>query len=87
MTVRLSVVECEMLPEVPVILTVAGPTVAVEVAASVSIDVALPPDAGVTAIGENEAVTPLGRPEALNVVAALNPFRLPTVSVLVALAP
>ena len=40
-----------------------------------------------TGLAEKDAVTPLGRPDALNVTAELNPLRLPTVTVLVPLAP
>jgi hypothetical protein len=74
-------------PEVPVIVTVAVPTVAVEEAVSVRVEVALPFAAGVTGLVENAAVTPLGKPVALNVVAELNPPVLVTVIVLVPLAP
>jgi len=45
--------------------------VAVEEAVSVSVEVALPFAAGVTGLVENAAVTPLGKPVALSVVAAL----------------
>ena len=74
-------------PEVPVIVTVAVPTVALEEAVSVRVDVALPLAGGVTGFVENAAVTPLGRPLALNVVAELNPPVLVIVIVLVPLAP
>ena len=74
-------------PDVPVIVTVAVPVVAVDDAVSVSVEVALPLAGGVTGFVENAAVTPLGRPDALNVVAELNPFRLVTVIVLVPLDP
>ena len=86
-TVRLIVVLCVVAPEVPVIVTVAAPVVAVEDAVSVSVDVALPFAGGVTGFAENAAVTPLGKPEALSVVAELNPLRLVTVIVLVPLDP
>lgn len=69
------------------IVTVAAPTVAVEEAVSVRVEVALPLAGGVTGLVENAAVTPLGRPLALNVVAELNPPVLVTVIVLVPLAP
>jgi len=72
---------------VPVIVTVAAPTVAVEEAVSVRVEVALPFAGGVTGLVENAAVTPVGKPEALNVVAELNPPELVTVIVLVPLAP
>ena len=69
------------------IVTVAVPTVAVEEAVSVSTEVALPFAGGVTGLVENDAVTPLGKPDALNVVAELNPPVLVMVIVLVPLAP
>ena len=74
-------------PEVPVIVTVAAPTVAVDEAVNVSVDVALPFAGGVTGLVENAAVTPVGRPVALSVVAELNPPVLVMVIVLVPLAP
>ena len=74
-------------PEVPVIVTVAAPTVALEDAVSVRTEVAVPFAAGVTGLVENAAVTPLGKPDALNVVAELKPPVLVTVIVLVPLAP
>jgi hypothetical protein len=70
-----------------VIVTVAVPTVALEEAVSVRTDVALPLAGGVTGLVANAAVTPLGRPDALNVVAELNPPVLVMVIVLVPLAP
>jgi hypothetical protein len=66
---------------------VAVPTVALEEAVSVSVEVALPFAGGVTEFVENVAVTPEGRPLALSVVAELNPFWLAMVIVLVPLAP
>ncbi len=68
------------LPEVPVILTVAGPVDAFAAALNVTV---LPraPD------GLNVAVTPYGTPAAAKVTAPLNPFCATTVSVLVPLAP
>ena len=74
-------------PDVPVTVTVAVPVVAVEEAVSVSVEAAPPFAGGVTGLVENEAVTPLGRPEALRVVAELKPFRLLTVMVLVPFEP
>lgn len=61
--------------------------VAVADAVSVSVDVTLPFAGGVTGLVENAAVTPLGRPLALNVVAELKLFWLVMVIVLVPLAP
>lgn len=52
-----------------------------------SVEVALPFAAGVTGLVENPAVTPVGRPVALNVVAELKPPVLVMVIVLVPLAP
>ncbi len=71
----------------PVIVTVALPVVAVDEAVSVSVEVALPFAGGVTGLVENAAVTPLGSPDALRVVAELNPFKLVMVMVLVPLEP
>ena len=82
-TVRLIVVEWVVEPEVPVRVTVAGPVVAVDEAVRVKVEVALPFAGGVTGFVENVAVTPLGRPEALSVVAELKPFKLVMVTVLV----
>jgi hypothetical protein len=81
------VVLCDVEPEVPVIVTVAVPTVAVDEAVSVKVEVALPFAGGVTGLVENDTVTPEGRPEALNVVAESNPFWLAMVIVLVPLLP
>jgi len=81
------VVVCVVEPDVPVIVTVAVPVVADEEAVSVNVDVTLPFAGGVTGFGENAAVTPLGNPDALRVVAELNPLRLVTVIVLVPLEP
>jgi hypothetical protein len=86
-TVRLNVVLCVVEPLVPVMVTVAAPVVADEDAVSVSVELALPPEAGVIGFAENDAVTPEGRPLTLRVVAELNPFRLVTVTVLVPLVP
>jgi hypothetical protein len=70
-----------------VIVTVAAPTVAVDDAVNVSTDVALPFAGGVTGLVENDAVTPLGKPVALRVVAELKPPVLVMVIVLVPLLP
>ena len=69
------------------IVTVAVPTVALADAVNVRVDVALPFAGGVTGLVENAAVTPEGRPEALNVVAESKPPVLVTVMVLVPLLP
>jgi hypothetical protein len=60
------------LPDVPVTVTGLVPVVAVEDAANVSVEVTLPFAGGVTGLGENAAVTPVGSPDALRVVAELN---------------
>jgi hypothetical protein len=86
-TVRLMVAVCVVEPDVPVIVTVAVPVVAAEEAVSVSVDVTLPFAGGVTGLGENAAVTPLGNPDALRVVTELNPLKLVTVIVLGPLDP
>ena len=86
-TVSVMVAVCVVEPEVPVMVTVAVPVVADEEAVSVSVEVAVPLAGGVTGLVENAAVTPLGRPEALSVVAELKPFKLVTVMVLVPLEP
>ena len=56
------------LAEVPVMVTVALPTVAVLLAVSVSVLVP------VVELGAKAAVTPLGRPEAARVTLPVNPF-------------
>lgn len=86
-TVRAIVAVWVVEPEVPVTVTVAVPVVAVEDAVKVSVEVAVPLAGGVTGFGENTAVTPLGNPEAVRLVAALKPFRLVTVMVLFPLDP
>ncbi len=65
---------CVSEPEVPVTVTVDIPVAAVAEAVSVKVDVALPFAGGVTGFVENAAVTPLGKPDALNVVAELKLF-------------
>ena len=74
-------------PEVPVTVTLVVPVVAVPDALKVRVEVTLPLAGGVTGLGENAAVTPLGNPEALSVVAALKPLRLLMVIVLVPFPP
>lgn len=70
-----------LLPEVPVTVTVNAPVVAVVLAVSVrTVDVV--EDAGL-----NEAVTPLGRPDAVNDTVPVNPPRSVTVMVSVPLLP
>jgi hypothetical protein len=70
-----------LLPEVPVTVTVNAPVVAVVLAVSLrTAEVVV--DAGL-----NEAVTPLGRPDAVNDTVPVNPPRSVTVIVSVPLAP
>jgi len=81
LTVSAMVVVAVVLPEVPVTVTVTGPVVAVELAVSVrTLELA-------EEVGLNEAVTPLGRPDAVNVTLPVNPSTSPTVMVSVALLP
>jgi hypothetical protein len=77
----------EIVPEVPVTVTVDVLEAAPAEAVSVRVDVALPPAGGVTEPGEKEAVTPLGRGEAESETAELKPLMLVTVMVLVPLEP
>jgi len=86
-TVRLMVVECVVEPEVPVMVTVVVPVAALAEAVKVRVEVAVLFAGGVTGLVEKAAVTPLGKPEALSVVAALKPFKLVTVIVLVPFEP
>ncbi len=67
LTVRESVALADKLPEVPVMVMVAVPVAAVLDALSVSV-LAL-----VVELGLNEAVTPLGKPEAESATLPLNP--------------
>ena len=66
--VKATVVLAVRLPDVPVIDTVALPGAALLLAVSVN---TLLLDAG---FGENEAVTPLGKPDAARVTLPLNPY-------------
>jgi len=82
LTVRLTVVVCVRLPEVPVTVTVTVPTVAVLLAASVN--VLLP----VVGFGLNPADTPLGKAEVTaRPTLSLNPFAGVTVTVVFVTAP
>src|SRR5258708_39704919 len=74
-------------PEVPVTVTVEVPMVAVAEAVRVRVELVLPLAGGGTEAGANEAVTPLGRPEAEGATAELNPLRLVTRIMLVPLLP
>lgn len=73
-TVNAIVVLWVSVPEVPVTVTVAAPVVAPAEAVSVRVEVALPLAGGVTGLVEKAAVTPLGKPVALSVVAELKLF-------------
>jgi hypothetical protein len=75
------VVVCVKLPLVPVTVTVAVPVVAVLLAVSVSVLVL------VVLEGLNEAVTPLGKPEADKLTLPVKPLSGLTVIVLVPLLP
>jgi len=81
LTVRVMVVDAVRLPEVPVIVMVAGPVVAVLLAVSVR---TLDPLVGLVT---KLAVTPLGRPVAASVMLPVNPFTPVSVMVSVALLP
>jgi hypothetical protein len=87
LTVKAMVVLWTSEPEVPVTVTVAVPRVAVEEAVNVRKEVTVPFAGGVTGLVANDAVTPLGRPLALSVVAELKPPELVTVIVLVPVPP
>jgi len=76
-----------MEPDVPVTVTVEVPTVAVDETVNVSTEVAVPFAGGVTGLVANAAVTPVGRPVAVKVVAELKLFWLATVMVLVPVEP
>jgi hypothetical protein len=80
-TVREIVVEFDKLPEVPVMVTVAAPVVAVLLAVSVRVLVV------VAGFVLNDAVTPLGNPDADKVTLPLKPFCGVTVSVLAPFVP
>lgn len=79
--VKASVVVAVRLPEVPVMVTVELPVVAVELA--VRVRMLLP----VVGFVPKAAVTPLGRPEAARVTLPLNPPTSVTETVLVPLLP
>jgi hypothetical protein len=68
-------------PDVPVTVTVAVPVVAVPVATNVNVLVVL------VVLGLNDAVTPLGRPDADKLTLPLKPFWAVTVIVLAPLVP
>src|SRR5262245_24485892 len=80
-TVTDTVVLLTRVPEVPVMVTLTVPAGAELLAVSVNVLVL------VVLGGLNEAVTPLGRPEALKLTLSVKPFCGKTVMVVVALAP
>jgi hypothetical protein len=80
-TVRESVVELDRFPDEPVMVTVAAPVVAVPLA--VSVRVLVP----VVLAGLNDALTPVGRPDADKLTLPLKPPCGLTVMLLVPLAP
>ena len=78
---RETVVVFVKLPDVPVTVTVTVPVVAVLLAVSVNVLVLA------VLLGLNDAVTPLGRPDADKLTLPLKPFCGVTVMVLAPLAP
>jgi hypothetical protein len=80
-TVRVMAVVLVRLPPVPVIVTVKPPVGAVLEAVRVNVLLE------VVLLGRNEAVTPLGNPEADRLTLALNPFCPASVTELVVVAP
>jgi hypothetical protein len=83
-TVRVSVVVCVKLPDVPMMVTVTVPVVAVPLAVSVNVLLLV---AEVVGLELNAAVTPLGRPEADKLTLPRKPFCGVTVIVLCPLLP
>jgi hypothetical protein len=84
-TVSETVAVCVMPPPVPVTVMVEVPAVAVE--ATVKVSVELPEPGAAMDAGLNAAVTPVGRPDADNATAELNPPETVVVSVEVPVAP
>jgi len=80
-TVRVMVVACVKVPDVPVMVAVKVPVVAALLAASVNVLVVL------AGLGLNDAVTPLGIPEADKLTLPLKAFSGVTVTVPVPLVP
>ena len=78
---RDTVVVFVKLPEVPVTVTLTVPVMAVLLAVSVSVLLL------VVLVGLNDALTPLGRPEAVKLTLLLKPFCGVTVMVLIPLVP
>jgi hypothetical protein len=81
LTINEIVVLLDKLPDIPVTVTVTVPIVAVPLAVNVSVLEAI------AGFGLNDAVTPLGRPEADKLTLLLKPFCGITVIVLVPLVP
>jgi hypothetical protein len=79
--VRESVVACDNPPDAPETVTVTVPVAAVLPAVSVNVLVFA------VLAGLNDAVTPLGRPDADKLTLLLNPFCAVTVMLLVPLVP
>ena len=80
-TVRVMAVASVKVPDVPAMVAVKVPVVAALLAASVNVLVVL------AGLGLNDAVTPLGRPDAARLTLPLKPFCGPTVIVLAPLLP
>jgi hypothetical protein len=78
---RESVVLCDKLPETPVTVTLKVPSAAVLLAVSVNVLVLA------VLLGLNDAVTPLGRPDADRLTLPLKPFCGVTVMVLALFVP
>lgn len=76
-TVRIMVVVCVKVPDVPVMVTATVPMVAALLAVSVNVLVVM------AGLGLNDAATPLGRPEADKLTLPLKPFSGVTVTALV----
>jgi hypothetical protein len=76
-TVNVTDAELEIVPEVPVIVTVELPVGVPDVVVTVIVEL---PDVVMEA-GENEAVAPAGRPVAAKVTVPVNPASAPTVTV------
>lgn len=85
LTVTEMVVMAVALPDVPVMVTVAGPVAAVLLAVSVSVLVVRAET--VAGFGLNDHVSPAGKPDADNVTLPLKPFCGVTEMLLVPLAP
>ena len=78
---RESVVLCDKLPEIPMTVMVTVPIIAVLLAVSVNVLVLA------VLLGLNDAVTPLGRPDADKLTLPLKPFCGVTVMVLAPFVP